>query len=699
MNTHDFKIIAIKAIKPDTKDGVVLEKVRAIQKALYGKTDWLYLYQGYDIQEDEGFIKVKKDVLDPVRLYGSEKMLVNICAVVGKNGAGKSSFVDLLIRVVNNLSVAIIGEGYAYNSAEHLHFIDYLYAAVMVQIEGKFIEVRCQDRNIVVRYYVRQNNRSNVFSRNTTEDTIVMDNDGYPQVPIQPAMKNWHVLQEFFYSLICSYSIYGFNYRDYNKERTNDERLRQISGKKTDKLAEQDKYWLTGLFHKNDGYQTPVVIHPMREDGLLNISKENALGKERQLTLLYFKDDNGGFPFQTINDDMRIRRIQLSRKNEDSYNKAYVANKLKFEGTNLEKNFELLSDEIKQFWKEKYAGMDSWGEGRQTQMEQLLWSYIVYKTIKIALGYKKYSKVERVMRRNNHTYEVLADRLKEIYDDHSHVTLKLRRAINMMRFNLYLYDEYPKKVDVSDLYETLQAYVSEEKADTVKIIDLMPPPVFIFDFLMKKDHGTDDWIPFTGLSSGERQIAYTLSNFMYHMVNLDSSWDDMTIDEEHRGMLQYQYVNVMFDEVELYYHPDLQRRFVWLLTNALKSAGLQRIIGVNIIIVTHSPFVLSDIPRSNILVLGEKDDMEKTFGANILDLFRKSFIMSSTIGEYARNELTAIFAKLNNRKGTEWLSEDERKKIKYIGSIVGDPYLKRLVDSVINSFEKNVHHDKGRVCG
>lgn len=53
MNTHDFKIIAIKAIKPDTKDGVVLEKVRAIQKALYGKTDWLYLYQGYDIQEDE----------------------------------------------------------------------------------------------------------------------------------------------------------------------------------------------------------------------------------------------------------------------------------------------------------------------------------------------------------------------------------------------------------------------------------------------------------------------------------------------------------------------------------------------------------------------------------------------------------------------------------------------------------------------
>lgn len=693
MNTHDFKIIAIKAIRPDVDNGVVLEKVRAIQKALYGMTEWLYLYQGYDIQEEEGFIKVNKDVLDPVKLYGSENMWVNICAVVGKNGAGKSSLVDLLIRVVNNLSAAIIGEGYAYNTAEHLHFIDNLYAAVMVQIEGRFIELRCQDRDIMVRYYVRQNRRSNVFSRYITEDAIVMDNSGSPQIPIQPSRGNWHVLQEFFYSLICSYSIYGFNYRDYNKERTNGERLRHIIGKKTDKLAEQDKYWLTGLFHKNDGYQTPVVIHPMREDGLLNISKENGLGKERQLTLLFFKDSKGKFPFQTINDDMRIKRLKLSCKDYNSYDKSFVVKKLRFKDTNLERNFENLAKDIKCYWKGKYVGMDAWGDGRQTEMEQLIWDYIVYKTIKIALSYKKYSKLERVMRLKNYTYKELSDRLEEIYDDHSHVTLKLRRAINMLRFNLYFYDEYPKKDDVSELYEILQKYVSEDKVDVVNIIDLMPPPVFYFDFLMKKDHGTGDWIPFSGLSSGERQIAYTLSNFMYHMVNLDSSWDDMTLDREHKDVLHYQYVNVMFDEVELYYHPDLQRRFVWLLTNALKSAGFRRILGVNIIIVTHSPFVLSDIPRSNILVLGEKDDMENTFGANILDLFRKSFIMSSTIGEYARNELSVIFNKLNNSKENALINEDERNRIEYIYSIVGDPYLKRLVENVISSFKKDVQHD------
>jgi hypothetical protein len=688
MNVHDFKVVAVKAIKPDTQNEEVLEKVRAIQKALYGNNEWLYLYKGYDIKEDEGIIIVEKLMMDPVPLYGDGKMWVNISAVVGKNGAGKSSLVDLLIRVINNLSTAIIGEGYAYNSAEHLHFIDYLYAALVVQIDERFIEVLCEDRDITVRYYVREQRHRNRFSRNGTEDTVVMDDSDNRQVAIQPARRNLHVLQELFYSLICSYSIYGFNYRDYVKERTNNDRLQHIIGKKLDKIAEQDRYWLTGLFHKNDGYQTPVVIHPMREDGLLNISKENNLGKERQLTLLYFKDEKGGFPFQIINDDMRIKRLHLTRKNEDSYDQAHTAKKLKFEGTNLDKNFYILTDEIKKFWKEKYTGMEMWGDGTQAEMEQLLWGYIVYKTMKIALSYKKYSKLERVMRLSGHTYDDISERLDEIYNDHSHVTLKLRRAINMLRFNLYYYDEYPADLDVDVLYRSLSGYLSEEKADLVKIIDLMPPPVFNFDFLMKKDGGTDDWIPFTGLSSGERQIAYTLSNFMYHMVNIDSSWDDMTYDNEHRDVLQYQYVNVMFDEVELYYHPDLQRRFVWLLTNALKSAGLQRILGVNIIIVTHSPFVLSDIPQSNILVLGENEDMEETFGANILDLFRKSFIMQSTVGEYARQELSRIFKLLGDEKAISKLDEGERKRIKYIKDIVGDPYLKRLVSNVVSDIEK-----------
>lgn len=57
-------------------------------------------------------------------------------------------------------------------------------------------------------------------------------------------------------------------------------------------------------------------------------------------------------------------------------------------------------------------------------------------------------------------------------------------------------------------------------------------------------------------------------------------------------------------------------------------------------IVTHSPFVLSDIPTSNILAL--EDGMQsktelQTFGANIYDMLNTSFFLhNSTIGDFAQ---------------------------------------------------------------
>ena len=58
----------------------------------------------------------------------------------------------------------------------------------------------------------------------------------------------------------------------------------------------------------------------------------------------------------------------------------------------------------------------------------------------------------------------------------------------------------------------------------------MPPPTtnIIFQIVKTKGGRTKqtyspmEVIPFEGLSSGERQIAYTVSNLMYHIINIDS---------------------------------------------------------------------------------------------------------------------------------------------------------------------------------
>lgn len=691
MNINDFRIIAIKAIDPGTNRYIDRERSKLIQKALYDYHDWLYLYRGYSINDEKGEIVVNKDTFDPVNLYGNDDMWVNICAVVGKNGAGKSSLIDLFIRIVNNLSAAIIGEYYAYNSAEHLHYIDYLYATVMVQMNGQFVEIRIEGRNVLVRYY-RRIKRSNryVCVINDTQEVLSGREQFNRLEPLKPKEQYRDILRNFFYTLVCSYSIYGFNFRDYYSERTNKFRLNEIDKKASGNSDDQYSYWLTGLFHKNDGYQTPIVIHPMRENGHLNITKENGLAKGRLIGLQMYMDADGNFPFRTINDDLLIKKLKLSKKSENEYDKDHATKRLGISDKSaFYARYDDIAKEIIDFWKEKYPETETYANHHQLKVENTLWDYVVYKTIKIARTYSKYKNVYDTIRLKSHNSNNLKKRLDEIYLDHTHVTLKLRKALNMLRFDLYHFDEDPRSISLDDLYEELKGFTCNDENNPIDIEDLLPPPIFKVDLLMVKgDDPLENWIPFTGLSSGERQIAYTISNFMYHLVNIDSAWDYFVMEDEQKDVFLYQYVNVIFDEVELYFHPDLQRRFVSYLTSALRSGHLKRIKGVNVIIVTHSPFVLSDIPKSNILVMGENEDIEDSFGANILDLFRKQFFMSSTIGEFARKELEWVFGLLGKKDELLKLTTDEKKRIQYLAKVVGDPYLRHLVENVAEDINR-----------
>jgi len=691
VNNNDFKIIAIKAINPGSNRFIDKERAKLIHKALYNYHEWLFLYRGYSIDDEKGEIVVDRDNIDPVNLYGNDRMWVNICAVVGKNGAGKSSLIDLFIRIINNLSAAIIGEYYAYNSAEHLHYIDYLYAAVMVQMNGKFVEVSIEGRIVKVVYFNRENNTRRYCRSENEQRDILTGRDKYDRLgPLGPKREYRNVLKDFFFTLVCSYSIYGFNFRDYYSERTNKYRLTDIDKKASGNSNDQFSYWLTGLFHKNDGYQTPIVIHPMRDDGHLNITKENSLAKDRLIGLQMYKDANGNNPFRIINDDLHIKKFKISRKSDKYYNKENATKKLGIiEKSAFYHNYEIIGREIIDYWIKKYPETKEYVHGGKPELERCLWDYIVYKTIKIAKTYSKYKKVYNLLVHKRHRANNLEKRLDEIYWDHSHITLKLRRAINTLRFDLYNYNEYPYSVSLDDLQDMLSKFISDDPKLPVTIEDLLPPPTMIVDLLMVKgEDPLENWIPFTGLSSGERQIAYTISNFMYHLVNIDSAWDDYVFDADHLDVFHYKYVNVIFDEVELYFHPDLQRRFVSYLTNALRSGNLKRIKGVNVIIVTHSPFVLSDIPQSNILVMGGHEDFGNTFGANIFDLFRKSFFMTSTIGEFARKELAWVFGLLGKDEEIYRLSPDEKKRIRYLSQIVGDPYLKHLVENIVEDINR-----------
>lgn len=133
-----FRIVGLKMGCPRGLSVEIDRRVRFMQKSLYGKKDWLYFYQGFEIKSNG--IKVNEHAFDDVILYQGGKTAISISAIAGQNGAGKSTIVDMVVRLLNNLATAVIGEDYVFDSAEHLHYIDYVYGSLAVMM-GKDIKI------------------------------------------------------------------------------------------------------------------------------------------------------------------------------------------------------------------------------------------------------------------------------------------------------------------------------------------------------------------------------------------------------------------------------------------------------------------------------------------------------------------------------------------------------------------------------
>ena len=242
--------------------------------------------------------------------------------------------------------------------------------------------------------------------------------------------------------------------------------------------------------------------------------------------------------------------------------------------------------------------------------------------------------------------------------------------------------------------------VSFKGQETWIMQNLLPPPIFDVDLILSKNLVGNGIIPFSSISSGERQIAYTISNLMYHLVNVDSEWNDnYRKDKDHLEVIKYRYMNVIFDEVELYFHPEMQRQFTNIMMKTLKSVKFTNMRGVNIMMVTHSPFVLSDIPDGNVLCLGEGDKkVTKTLGGNIMEMLSSSFFMNNSIGDAVKEEISGIVTLYNKavREHQDVKEEYTAKKVRmrYLCDNLGDEFLKRMVTRMVDEIAYAVKKNK-----
>ena len=125
--------------------------------------------------------------------------------------------------------------------------------------------------------------------------------------------------------------------------------------------------------------------------------------------------------------------------------------------------------------------------------------------------------------------------------------------------------------------------------------------------------------------------------------------------------------------MELYFHPEYQRQYVYRLLKQIEQVNLCNIKAINIILVTHSPIVLTDIPKNNVLFLKDGEPVhvmqENTFGANIHALLQNGFFLDGVpMGEFANKKINKMFERLHKGDYSNELYEEIK--------LVSEPLLK-----------------------
>lgn len=684
---HDktFCIFAVRVNKDDTTGQ---RKLRAVEP--------YYLMQGFTVEDDTVRVsRAAKTLLEDSIFNQSYKQQgtrahLNFSAIVGMNGSGKSTLVEYMLRLINNFSASFFGE-YKQNAAtDRLHYIDGMDGELYYLMYGYPFSLVVNNDSVKLYRYKFNRVSSDVETICFDKDLAIYNNRQSGTNNNQHALfteEDSYAARDLFYTLVSNHSIYAYNANDYAEECNGDDlerffemdynqkhSLKNPKDIETKEYTLEDKCWLHGLFHKNDGYQIPLVLNPFRKEGCIDINKENTLARERLVNLIVSPRSE----FRMINDHLEVTSITLNRS-ETLYNRNYVNEKLNA-GIKSDDDYEWIKDCIFDNWL-AYLDIEDDSFGEDNCFYEDTKDYICYKTLKIAKQYRQYQhyfaeyKALKWKIDDSDIQQLIGD----IMLDSSHITGKLFQALGYLIYDIYGDDKIGIPIELKEIKEDKRLVTTSEKDNypgnfhSAYKVCRFPSPIFDVTINVK-DTTTGREVDFETLSSGEKQLVFAVSSLLYHLNNIDSVAED-----NNRRRIIYKHVNIILEEVELYFHPEFQKRLVKYVIDGIGQLDFMSIQGINIMLVTHSPFVLSDIPASNILAL-DKDGLPckniRSFGSNIHDMLKDSFFLQTGwIGDFAKDYIHRIIDELEgeNRK------EDAKDRLHRNIMRIDEPVMRTLL--------------------
>ena len=183
-----------------------------------------------------------------------------------------------------------------------------------------------------------------------------------------------------------------------------------------------------------------------------------------------------------------------------------------------------------------------------------------------------------------------------------------------------------------------------------------------------------------GMSDGER-VRVSIFSTIHRFLG------------ENGELKNKKYVTLLFDEVEMFLHPEWSRTFLDDLLLELKDYSEKQF---KIIFASHSPFLLSDICSEGVIYLEKKaretvvKEVEiKNFGANIIDLFKNTMFLKSTFGEFATKKIKGVVKKIDD-KTKSYFEIKNNPEINYIIEEIGEKLISNKLKSMIEAkFENN----------